>query len=45
MKLTGIDIGIFIAYIVAILSLGLIAARRTGGTKREYFLAGDKLPW
>ncbi len=45
MKLTGIDIGIFIAYIVAILSLGLIAARRTGATRREYFLAGDKLPW
>jgi len=37
--------GIFVAYIIAILGLGLYAARKTGGTKREYFLAGDKLPW
>jgi len=44
-ELGGIDIGVFAAYMVAVLCLGLYAARRTVGTKRDYFLAGDKLPW
>jgi len=45
MRLASIDIGIFIAYIAAVLALGLFAARRLVGTKRDYFLAGDKVPW
>jgi SSS family solute:Na+ symporter len=45
MKLSGIDIGIFAVYFLAIAVLGLIASRQAGGTKRDYFLAGEKLPW
>ncbi len=45
MRVHGIDIGVFGIYIVAVLVLGLIAARQTMSTRRDYFLAGDKLPW
>jgi len=44
-ELAGIDISIFVAYILAVLALGLLAARRMGRSKRDYFLAGDKLSW
>ena len=45
MRLTGLDIAIFAVYIVAVLGLGLYAATSVKRTKRDYFLAGDKLPW
>src|SRR6266480_5194490 len=45
MRLTSLDLGIFILYMLAVLGVGLIAARRGKKTKRDYFLAGDKLPW
>src|SRR3954468_2089433 len=45
MHLTSLDLSIFILYMLAVLGLGLLAARRGKGTKRDYFLAGDKLPW
>ncbi len=45
MRLSPIDIGIFAAYFVGITVLGVYASRRVGTTKRDYFLAGDKLPW
>ena len=45
MRLTSLDLGIFILYMLAVLGLGLYAARRGTKTKRDYFLAGDKLPW
>src|SRR2546421_7561721 len=45
MQLTRLDLGIFILYMLAVLGVGLVAARRGKGTKRDYFLAGDKLPW
>jgi SSS family solute:Na+ symporter len=45
MQLTGIDLGIFGAYMVVVLALGLYAAWKVGDTKRDYFLAGDKLTW
>ena len=45
MELSGIDIGIFVAYIAAVLALGVYASRKGAATKRDYFLAGDKLPW
>ena len=38
-------IGVFCAYFVAVAFLGLMAARKVGDTKRDYFLAGDKLSW
>lgn len=44
-SLTGFDIAIFAAYFVGIATLGLVASRKAGCTKRDYFLAGDKLPW
>ncbi len=45
MDLTELDIGVFAAYALVILGLGAYAARKGSGTKRDYFLAGDKLPW
>jgi len=45
MRLTSLDLGIFTLYMLAVLGLGLYAARRGTKTKRDYFLAGDKLPW
>lgn len=45
MHLTPLDLAIFIAYMLAVLVVGLYAARRGNRTKRDYFLAGDKLPW
>src|SRR5580765_2632933 len=45
MRLTPLDLSIFILYMLAVLGLGLLAARRGTKTKRDYFLAGDKLPW
>lgn len=45
MTLTTIDSTIFVAYFVGIVALGVHASRRVGSTKRDYFLAGDKLPW
>src|SRR5256714_14153012 len=45
MQLTRLDTSIFILYMLAVLGLGLLAARRGTKTKRDYFLAGDRLPW
>ncbi|HZZ42856.1 MAG TPA: sodium/solute symporter [Tepidisphaeraceae bacterium] len=45
MRLTHLDFAIFLAYMLAILGIGFWAARRGKQTKRDYFLAGDKLPW
>src|SRR3954451_15256857 len=45
MQLTRLDLSIFVVYMAAVLGLGLYAARRGGKTKRDYFLAGDRLPW
>ena len=43
--LSGLDLAIFIGHFAIILLIGLFAARGEGRTAREYFLAGDKLPW
>ena len=45
MELAGIDIGVFVLYLLAVLGVGVYASRSTVATKRDYFLAGDKLPW
>ncbi|MBO9619589.1 MAG: sodium/solute symporter [Niabella sp.] len=45
MQLARIDIIIFIVYILVIIGMGLYASRKGKNTKRDYFLAGDKLPW
>jgi len=40
-----LDIAVFALYIVVVIGIGVVASLRTTGTKRDYFLAGDKLPW
>jgi SSS family solute:Na+ symporter len=45
MVLSAFDIGIFLLYFCVVIALGFYATRRGQGTKRDYFLAGDKLPW
>lgn len=42
---TALDALVFGLYLLGIIALGLIASRKGSGTKRDYFLAGDKLPW
>src|SRR5215510_3271622 len=44
-QLAPIDIAIFVVYFVAIVALGLWVSWREKHTTREYFLAGDRLPW
>ncbi|GAA5221690.1 SLC5 family protein [Membranihabitans marinus] len=45
LNLSTIDITIFVIYLLAIIVIGIIASRKGQKTKRDYFLAGDKLPW
>ncbi|WP_236974124.1 SLC5 family protein [Membranihabitans maritimus] len=45
LNLTSLDIAIFAIYILAIIGVGIWASRKGQKTKRDYFLAGDKLPW
>jgi solute:Na+ symporter, SSS family len=45
MHLAPIDMIIFVGYFLGIIALGAYASRKAGVTKRDYFLAGDKLPW
>jgi len=42
---TYIDFAIFLIYILLIVSLGVYSSRKASQSKRDYFLAGDKLPW
>lgn len=42
---TLLDAAIFIVYLLGIVGLGVVAARKGKDTNRDYFLAGDKLPW
>lgn len=45
LKLTVLDAAIFAVYILGVIALGMYASRKGNKTKRDYFLAGDKLPW
>src|SRR5213076_2038653 len=45
MRLRAIDLSVFVIYMLAVVGVGIVAARRGKKTKRDYFLAGDKLPW
>ena len=45
MGLPRLDLAVFLLYMLIVLAVGLYAARRGKRTKRDYFLAGDKLPW
>lgn len=44
-NLTTFDAIVFGIYILGVLALGIYASRKGRKTKRDYFLAGDKLPW
>ncbi|MBL7736407.1 MAG: sodium/solute symporter [Chitinophagaceae bacterium] len=44
-SLSTLDAIVFAVYILGILGVGIYASRRGKKTKRDYFLAGDKLPW
>ena len=44
-NLSLLDSAIFGFYILGVLALGIYASRKGLKTKRDYFLAGDKLPW
>ena len=45
MSLTHLDFFIFIIYMLAVMAIGIRAMLKAGASKRDYFLAGDKLPW
>ncbi len=43
--MTGIDIGIIVAYFLGIVMVGLYFSRRAAKGMRAYFLGGNNLPW
>lgn len=43
--LSKLDIAVFAVYILGVLALGIYASSKGKRTKRDYFLAGDNLPW
>jgi solute:Na+ symporter, SSS family len=45
LNLTALDAVVFGIYMIAVLGVGIYASRKGERTKRDYFLAGDKLPW
>jgi SSS family solute:Na+ symporter len=45
LSLSSWDIAVFVAYLMAVVSLGAYASRNSRRTKRDYFLSGDKLSW
>ena len=40
-----LEIGLFLAYLIGNVCLGLWVARRRATTSKDYFLAGERLPW
>src|ERR1700719_3964989 len=44
-RIPTLDLGIIIAYVVAILAVGIFSARRVKVTGQVFFLAGRSLPW
>ena len=48
MSLTGIDIGIFVAYVVGLIIVASLVSREKAGHEKDtkdYFLAGNSLTW
>ena len=45
MQLSTLDWWVLALYGVTILSVGLAFARRAGGGREDYFLAGRSMPW
>ena len=44
-SLSPLDILVFVLYVLCMVALVVWASRNGGKSKRDYFLAGDKLPW
>jgi SSS family solute:Na+ symporter len=44
-RIPTLDLGIIIAYVVAILAVGILSTRRVKVTGQVFFLAGRSLPW
>lgn len=45
MKLSALDIGIIVAYLIAVIVLGLVLKKRAAKDKEAYMLGGKTLPW
>ena len=45
LQLTALDAVIFGVYILGVIALGIYASRQNQKTRRDYFLAGDKMSW
>lgn len=45
MQLTGLEIGIFVIYIIATMTIGFISGRKGATSASSYFLAGRNLPF
>ena len=45
MKLSTIDIGIILAYLLATVVIGLVLKRQAERSKKDYLLGGNNLPW
>ncbi|GAB2590087.1 sodium:solute symporter family protein [Spirosoma areae] len=45
MKLSTLDISIIVAYLVAVIALGLVLKKRASRSKEAYMLGGKTLPW
>jgi len=43
--LDRLDYVVFFGYIIIVVLIGMVVARREKATALDYFLAGDKLPW
>jgi SSS family solute:Na+ symporter len=45
MKLSALDVGIVVTYLLAVIVLGLVLKKRASQDKEAYLLGGKKLPW
>src|ERR1700676_5609252 len=45
LRIPVLDLGIIVAYILAILAIGILSTRRVKVTGQVFFLAGRSLPW
>lgn len=45
MKLSALDVGIVVSYLLAVIVLGLVLKKRASRDKEAYLLGGKKLPW
>jgi len=45
MSISGIDVGIIVAYFVVAMSLGILVSKRAAKNLNSYFLGSNSLPW